>query len=204
MFECWINSTWSAFAGSRTLNGKTVCLTLWFSKSAVQPVFKLSSYKPSFAGSVTLSERKTTGFRSKSSSANSQQESTWQADHCNNTKTAWRSTLEGVHLILNSSVWTPRIVLAGGPRAELQSRSLKLLASRHYKTKELVASKLFTLERGHVHQVFAFVHLALDSLPMWRLIRNEAIHRLDGAVHVCVWAVWQWQSKVVQIRVHNH
>ena len=168
MFECWINSTWSAFTGSLSLNGKTTCLTRWLSKSAVQPPLKLSSYKPSFAGSVTLSEWwKTTGFRSMSSSANSQQESAWQADHYNGTKTAWRSTLKGVHSTLNSSVWTPRIGLAGGPRAELQSRSLKLLASRHYKTKELAASKLmFTLERGHVQHVLAFVHLASDSAHM--------------------------------------
>ena len=169
--------------------GKTVCLTRWFSKSAGQLALKPTSYKSSFTGSVTLSEWKTTGFRSKSSSANWQQESAWQADHYNDTKTAWRSTLEGVHLTLNSSVWTPSIGLAGGPRAELQSRSLKLLASRHYKTKELSASKLFILEHGHVHHVLAFVHLASDSLPIWRSIRNKAIRRLrrcSPCVCVCL------------------
>jgi len=55
----------------RLVGKEGVCLTRWFSKSAGQPALKPSSYRPSFAGSVTLSEWKTTGFRSKSSSANS-------------------------------------------------------------------------------------------------------------------------------------
>jgi len=89
-------------------------------------------------------------------------------------------------LTLNSSARMPRIGPAGGPCAELRSRSLKLLASRHFKSRELVASKLSTPERGHVHHVLAFAHLVLDFLPYEDASEVKQSVGYDGAVHVCV------------------
>ena len=56
-------------------------------------------------------------------------------------------------------------------------------ASRHYRIKELAASKLFVPEHGLVHHALAPAHQELGFTATWRHIHSQQSVGFDGAVH---------------------